>query len=97
MTDPIPTPYAAPPPVGRPTNVLAIIALIASFVVPLAGIIVGFIALNQIKRTGESGHGLALAGVILGFVFSALYVLLTIGSVLVPLLIAGTYGSFNNY
>jgi len=46
--------------------VLSIIALIAAFVVPLAGIIVGAIALGQIKKTGESGHGLALAGLVLG-------------------------------
>jgi hypothetical protein len=62
--------YGAQP---RATNVLAIIALIAScagVVVPLAyiaGIVMGFIALSQIKRTGEGGHGLALAAVIVGF------------------------------
>ena len=79
MTDPIPTPPAQPAPTpysapaagpARPTNVLSIIALIAAFVIPLAGIIVGAISLGQIKRTGEGGHGLALAGVILGIVFT---------------------------
>jgi hypothetical protein len=76
MTDPTPTPYTAPAAgPARPTNVLSIIALIAAFIIPLAGIIVGFISLGQIKKTGEGGHGLALAGVVLGFVFSAFYVI----------------------
>ncbi len=54
------------------TNTLAIVALILAFVVPLGGIICGHIALGQIKRTGEGGHGLALAGTVLGYVFVGL-------------------------
>jgi peptidyl-prolyl cis-trans isomerase B (cyclophilin B) len=61
-----------------PTNTLAIIALILGFVVPLAGIICGHIALGQIKRTGEGGHGLALAGTIIGYVFTGLGILFVI-------------------
>ncbi len=72
------TPYGAPVQQDR-TNPLAIVALIAAFVVPLAGIICGHIALSQIKRTGERGHGLALAGTILGYVFVLLGVLMFIG------------------
>ncbi len=72
---------------ARPTNVLAIISLIAScvgFTVP--GIIMGHIALSQIKRTGEGGHGLALAGVIVGYclfaialIFIVVYILVFVG------------------
>ena len=64
---------------SRPTNVLAIISLIAScvgFTVP--GIIMGHIALHQIKRSGEGGHGLALAGVIVGYVLFAIVFILTV-------------------
>ena len=32
----------------------------------LAGIITGFIGMNQIKRTNEKGRGMAIAGIILG-------------------------------
>ena len=76
--------YAQPgyPPYGYPqqaprsgTNVLAIISLIAAFVVPLAGIITGHIALSQIRRTHEEGHGIAKAGLILGYVFTGLGIL----------------------
>jgi len=66
-----PQPY---PPAGPPTNTLAIIALIASFLISPLGIILGIIARNQIKRTGEGGDGLALAGIIIGAVLTAIYI-----------------------
>ncbi|QHC56250.1 DUF4190 domain-containing protein [Rathayibacter tanaceti] len=58
------TPYT---PTSDRYNVLAIIGFIAAFVVNIVGIVLGFIALSQIKRTGEKGRGLALAAVIIGF------------------------------
>ena len=95
MTEPTPTPYTAPAAApARPTNTLAIIALVGAFVIPLAGIIVGFIALGQIKKTGEGGHGLALAGVILGIVFSVLWLIVVATSVLIPLLFAANYNYY---
>ncbi|WP_172582826.1 DUF4190 domain-containing protein [Subtercola boreus] len=61
--------YDTPPP--APTsgkyNVLAIVSLVTAFVVSLAAIITGHIALSQIKRTGEKGRGLAIAGLVLGY------------------------------
>jgi len=72
-----PGPLAA---VAPPTNQLAIVSLvagIASYVMlPVIGavvaVITGHMARSQIKRTGESGNGLALAGLILGYVHLAL-------------------------
>lgn len=81
MTDPN---VAPPAPQGQPysavpqgprTNTLAIIALIGAFVLAPVGIICGHIALGQIKRTGEGGHGLALWGTILGYVFTAFWII----------------------
>jgi peptidyl-prolyl cis-trans isomerase B (cyclophilin B) len=60
------------------TNGLAIAALISSFFVSVLGIILGFVALNQIKKTGEDGRGLALAGIIIGFVAVGITVLVII-------------------
>lgn len=57
------------------TNTLAIIGLIVAFFVPLVGAILGHVALSQIKKTGEGGRGVALAGVIIGWVFTALSIL----------------------
>ena len=63
--------YAAPK-----TNVLAIVSLVAAlvgmFIIPFIGsvvaVITGHMSLSQIKRTGENGRGMALAGTIVGWV-----------------------------
>jgi hypothetical protein len=59
--------YAAAPN-GQKTNVLAIVSLVSSFFISIVGIITGHIALSQIKKTGEQGRGLAIAGLIIGYV-----------------------------
>lgn len=43
-------------------------------------VITGHIALSQIKRTGERGKGLAVAGLVLGYAEIAFYVMLIIAS-----------------
>ena len=71
-----PAPYGYPvAPVAAPTNTMAIVALVGSFFVPLVGIICGHMALGQIKRTGEQGRGLAMAGLIIGYIYTAFIVL----------------------
>lgn len=79
-------PYAPQQPVP-PTNTLAIVAFVASFFVSLVGIICGHIALCQIKRSGERGRGLALAGTIIGYVILALEVIAVIGVILLVVLL----------
>jgi hypothetical protein len=67
-------PQGYPPPGwGRPTNTMAILALVLAFVFAPAGLIMGIIARRQIRRTGEDGHGLALAGIIVGGIVTAIY------------------------
>jgi hypothetical protein len=78
-------PYGAPPYSGhRSTNGLAVASLICScvgiilFAVPcVLGIIFGFVARNQIRRSNnmQQGSGLALAGIIVGFVAIGLLIL----------------------
>jgi hypothetical protein len=76
-------PYTPP----RRTNPLAIVSLVAGcaqflgfcVIASLVAIVTGHIARRQIKRSGEQGAGLALAGVILGY----------LGIVLVALAITG--------
>ena len=65
------------------TNSFAIISFIFGllFFIPLApliAIIFGFLALSQIKHTKESGKGFAIAGIILGFVWIVLLLLLLV-------------------
>ena len=59
-------------------NTLSIVAIVGAFLLPIVGIVCGIISLRQIKTTGERGHGLALAGVILGIAFTVLGALIGI-------------------
>lgn len=82
-----PAPGAAPAygqtaPAGAKTNTLAIVSLVASIagivlwgIGSLVGVICGHISLSQIKKTGEQGRGMALAGVIVGYIGLALAIL----------------------
>lgn len=64
--------YGYPPPPSSTTNPMAIASLVSSLlgwicgIGPILGIVFGVIALNQIKKTGQGGRGLALAGTIIG-------------------------------
>jgi hypothetical protein len=51
-----------------PWNGLAIASLVLSIIgLSLIGVILGHIALSQIKRTGEQGSVLAIVGLVLGY------------------------------
>lgn len=94
-------------PVAPPTNTLAVVSLVASLatfvlgITAIVGVITGHMALGQIKRTGEGGRGMALAGLIIGYVFvgfGALAIVIAIIAtalgVFVPLaILSGTAGA----
>ena len=91
MTDSAPPPVPAQQPAAAPApapaekwNVLSIIAfIIVFFGFSVISIILGFIGLSQIKKTGERGRGLALWAIILGFVSIAVsYTHLTLPTIL---------------
>jgi hypothetical protein len=92
LTADLPVPYVGPPPpAGRPpTNRLAIASLlcgvgqlVALFPAGIAAIILGHMARRQIRETGEQGDGMAVAGLVLGYVGAAGAVLLALLIVLV--------------
>ena len=63
-----------PPPAAAPrTNTMALLSFIFCLLGGLLGIVFGHIALSQIKRTGESGKGLAIAGLVLGYGWIGLF------------------------
>ena len=75
MSDPVPTPAASDSPAERPYpdytqryNVFAVLAFVLVWLTIILGLVFGYIALHQIKRTGELGRGWALAAVILGWI-----------------------------
>jgi hypothetical protein len=69
-------------------NTLAVVSIATALtsIGAVAAIITGHVALTQIKKSGQSGRGLALAGTIVGYVTIAFWVLTSIG-----FLIAGAY------
>lgn len=71
-------PQYGPPPPGQRTNGLAIASLVLSLAsvsvcisAPI-GAILGHIARRQIAERGESGDGMARAGIIIGWIVTAL-------------------------
>ncbi len=70
--------YGYPPaPVVAPTNSLAITALVLSLcgiatgITAPIGAVLGHVARRQIRQRGEQGDGMALAGIIIGWVLTA--------------------------
>lgn len=65
--------YGSPSGVKPGTNKLAIASLISSFtgvfcccIGSIVAIVLGAVAINQIKRTQQDGYGLAVAGIVIG-------------------------------
>lgn len=69
-------PPAYPPP--RQTNSMAVVALVCAFVFAPLGIVFGHIALSQIRRDGEDGKGLAIAGLVIGYIFTGVFLLVIV-------------------
>jgi hypothetical protein len=92
-------------PTGARTNVLAIVSLIASIagiviawgIGSIVGIICGHISLSQIKKTGEEGRGMAVAGLIVGYIGLALAILSVIIIAIIFGTIAASGGFTTNY
>jgi len=53
---------------------MAIASLVCAFLLAPLGIVFGHISLAQIRRTGEQGHGLAVAGLVLSYLMTAVTV-----------------------
>ena len=99
MTPPVPPPPYGPYPARydpygypgpRPTNGMAIASLICAFLFAPLGIIFGHISLSQIKRTGEDGHGLAVAGLVISYLITIAGIFVLIGVMLFAIVFAHT-------
>ena len=95
---PVAVPPLAPPQLAK-TNSLAITSLIcgiAQFMFgPLAtipAVVCGHMARHQIRRTGEQGAGMALAGLVLGWIGAGFALLAIVGIVLIVAATSGTGG-----
>ncbi|OBF33252.1 hypothetical protein A5724_19455 [Mycobacterium sp. ACS1612] len=83
--DPFGTPYgdqSAPPsttpfrygPPSADYNTFAVLSPIFAVVVPPAGVVLGHLALPQIRRTGERGRNAAIAGLVIGYLMCVLLI-----------------------
>ncbi|MDQ1602221.1 MAG: hypothetical protein QOE01_66 [Actinomycetota bacterium] len=68
------------PPQPQPTNGLAVASLVLGilwlfWLGSLLAVIFGHIALSQIRRRGEGGRGMAIAGLVLGYIGVAFFLL----------------------
>ena len=73
--------YPAGYPQPRRTNSLAIASLVCAFLFAPLGIVFGHISLSQIKRTGEEGRGLAIAGLVISYLITVLTIVVVVLSV----------------
>ncbi|WBP93604.1 DUF4190 domain-containing protein [Mycolicibacterium neoaurum] len=70
--------YGAPPPGRSDINTLAVLSPIFGVVLPPVGVVLGHLALPQIRRTGERGRGGALAGLAIGYLMCVVLVALLV-------------------
>ncbi|MFF5204509.1 DUF4190 domain-containing protein [Streptosporangium sp. NPDC000396] len=75
--------YGAQPPRGNngmaiASLILGIVGLFTCGITSIVGIILGHISLGQIKRTGEEGRGMGLAGLILSYLGIAGYLIVLV-------------------
>ena len=88
-----------------PLNTMALVGFILSLcglisgITAIPGIVLSHIGLSQIKRTGESGRGFAVAGLVVGYCIIGLSVLagvlIVLFAILIPLMVAGSLASTN--
>lgn len=60
-------------------NIFAVLGFIFAFLVPIAGLVLSIIGLNQTTPNGGDGHGLALAGLIISIVVLAIWMGVIVG------------------
>jgi len=77
-TAPAPSPAYASAPGPVPGRTLGIVALVSAFFIQLLAIILGFVALSQSRKAGVKNTP-ALVGIILGFVFGIVWILIIAG------------------
>jgi peptidyl-prolyl cis-trans isomerase B (cyclophilin B) len=86
--------YGYPQP--RPTNGLAVASLICAFLFAPLGIVFGHISLSQIKRTGEEGRGLAIAGLVVSYLVTVMTVIAVVAVIALAALAVQVSDSFPN-
>ena len=85
--------YAQP----KSTNAMAIVSLVCAFLFAPLGILFGHISLSQIKKTGEEGRGLAIAGLVISYILTVVAILIIALSVLFFVILARNLENMDLY
>lgn len=90
----------SPPPKTNSKSIVALVLGILSIVIPYIGLIIGIIAIvfaslsfKEIKKTGEQGRGMTIAGLVCGIIGTALYAIIIIFFIVVFVIIAAEASS----
>jgi peptidyl-prolyl cis-trans isomerase B (cyclophilin B) len=67
---------------------MAIASMICAFLFAPLGIIFGHISLSQIRKTGEEGRGLAIAGLVISYVVTVVSIVVVLAAVVFAALVA---------
>ena len=75
-----PYPYPYPYPPARTTNGMAVASMVLGIVWvywigSILALVFGYLALRDIRRSGQRGEGMAIAGIVLGWIGVAVLVL----------------------
>ncbi|QIM18168.1 DUF4190 domain-containing protein [Leucobacter coleopterorum] len=79
------------------TNTFALVSIILAFISPIAAIVFGHLSLSQIKRTGDAGRGMALTGLIIGYVYAVSIVFFVIAYVGLIVALVGSASYMSRY
>jgi hypothetical protein len=101
--------YGAPAPAQPSTNGMAIASMVVSIVgalglcayglggyVGIVGAILGHVARRQVRERGEAGAGMALAGIIVGWIATAIAVVATIALIALVVFAVNNPDEFSN-
>ncbi len=86
-------PNGYPPP--PKTNTLAIASLVCSFLFAPLGILFGHMSLSEIKKTGEEGRGLAIAGLVIGYLVTLIAVVVVVFGLVLLVVVANSVDHFD--
>ena len=87
--------YTAP--ASATTNTMAILALVFAFIFAPLAIVFGHIGKKQIRERGEGGEGLATAGLVLGYIFTGLWLVFCVFYIIIVVIAVGSSSSSNDY
>lgn len=79
----------------RPTNSLAIVSLVCGFLFAPLGVVFGHMSLSQIKKSGEQGRGLAIAGLVISYLVLAATIVVVVLSVVMVMVFATSLERFD--